>query len=65
MIIYIINTRIIKGPGGSKWMFLTFGGVMVNGSFTAAEGVSPDIEVVGILIDPISDKPVIIPNTCV
>jgi hypothetical protein len=38
-------------------MFLTFGGVMVNGSFTVAEGVSPGIEVVGILIDPISDKP--------
>jgi hypothetical protein len=27
--------------------------------------VSLGIEVVGILVDPISDKPVIIPNTCV
>jgi hypothetical protein len=46
-------------------MFITFGGVMVHGSFIAAEGGSSGIEVVGILIDPTFDTSIIISNTCV
>jgi hypothetical protein len=51
MIIYNKNMKIIEGPGGLKWMFLTFGDVMVNDSFIAAESFSSGFEVVEIFID--------------